>query len=122
MRFHRHEVPSAGTRSGMIWRRQPNTTSGSIWPMTWRMHDRRGLRRIEDAALGADTVSGPSEPALFGICARHHAAEPEHRVGGGVGERHVDAAARLRRRAGVVDMDAAVATRSARPAASPAAS
>ena len=41
-------MPSAGTRSGMIWRRQPNTTSGSIWPMTWRAVTGEG--RVEEAA------------------------------------------------------------------------
>ena len=34
--FHRHDAPSAGTRSGAACARQPKATSGSIWPMTWR--------------------------------------------------------------------------------------
>ena len=67
MMFHRHEVPSAGTRSGMAWARQPNTTSGSIWPVTWRMHTAAGLRALRMQPSGADTVSGASEPALLGM-------------------------------------------------------
>ena len=34
--FQRQDAPSAGTRSGAAWARQPKETSGSIWPMTWR--------------------------------------------------------------------------------------
>ena len=66
--FHRHDVPSAGTRSGMIWRRQPNTTSGSIWPMTWREATALGFGAFRMQPSGAETVSGSSEPALFGMC------------------------------------------------------
>src|ERR1700730_6967677 len=49
-RFHRHEVPSAGTPPPSAWCRQPNITSGNICPVTWR-----GVTRITD-----------SEPSLFG--------------------------------------------------------
>ena len=51
----------------MIWRRQPNTTSGSICPMMWRLHTGAGFGALRMQPVGADTVSGPSEPALFGI-------------------------------------------------------
>ena len=67
MMFHRHEVPSAGTRSGIAWARQPNTTSGSIWPMMWRMQTAAGLAALRMQPSGADTVSGASEPALLGM-------------------------------------------------------
>lgn len=32
--LHRQDEPSAGTRPGNACARHPNTTSGSIWPMT----------------------------------------------------------------------------------------
>ena len=60
-------MPSAGTRSGIAWRRQPNTTSGSIWPMTWREATGAGFGALRIEPSGADTVSGASEPALFGM-------------------------------------------------------
>ena len=66
--FHRHDVPSAGTRSGTTWRRQPKVTSGSIWPMTWREATALGLGAFRIVSAGADTVSGSSEPALLGMC------------------------------------------------------
>jgi hypothetical protein len=51
----------------MTWARQPNTTSGSIWPVTWRMQTAAGLRALRMQPSGADTVSGSSEPALLGM-------------------------------------------------------
>ncbi len=34
--FHSAEAPSAVTRSGTAWCRQPIIRSGSRWPITWR--------------------------------------------------------------------------------------
>ena len=65
--FHRHEVPSAGTRSGMTWPRHPSTTSGSIWPMTWRPVTAHGCGALRIVPTGAVTRTGASEPALFGM-------------------------------------------------------
>ena len=65
--FHRHDVPSAGTRSGITWRRQPNTMSGSIWPSTWRDFTAAGFWAFRIVSGGAHTVRGSSDPALLGI-------------------------------------------------------
>ena len=66
MRFHRHEVPSAGTREGAACRNAPNTTSGSICPITWREATGAGFAAFRMQPSGADTVSGARLPALFG--------------------------------------------------------
>ena len=34
--FHKADAPSAVTRSGTAWCRQPIMRSGSRWPITWR--------------------------------------------------------------------------------------
>ena len=60
-------APSAGTRSGIAWCRQPNTRSGSMWPMTWRAATGQGRGTLRMEPSGADTVSGASEPALLGM-------------------------------------------------------
>ena len=96
LRFHRQEVPSAGTRSGIAWRRQPNTTSGSIWPMTWRDATGAGFGALRIAALGRRDGQRQKRAGVVGDARRDDAAEAEHGVGGGVGERHVDAARRGR--------------------------
>ena len=67
LRFQRQDVPSAGTRSGIAWRRHPKTTSGSICPITWRDRTGAGGCAFNMQSLGALTVRGPSEPALFGM-------------------------------------------------------
>ncbi|MNF03425.1 hypothetical protein D3C80_2027410 [compost metagenome] len=65
--FQRQDAPSAGTFSGANWRRQPNTTSGSIWPSTWRMATGAGRWALRMQTSGADTVNRSSEPELFGM-------------------------------------------------------
>ncbi len=66
VRFQRHEAPSAGTRSGTACSRQPNTTSGSIWPMMCRAQTAAGYGAFNIEPSGAVTVNGDSEPALLG--------------------------------------------------------
>ena len=70
-------MPSAGTRSGMAWRSAPNTTSGSIWPMMWREATGFGFSALTMVFSGADTVSGASEPALFGMSLPTMQARPK---------------------------------------------
>src|SRR5262249_9532103 len=65
-RFHRHDVPSAGTPPPSAWRRQPNTTWGSIWPVTWRAATGDGGLALRIVPSGALTRITDSEPALFG--------------------------------------------------------
>ncbi len=62
--FHSDEAPSAGT--GITWWRQPNTTSGSIWPTVWRAATGHGRFTLSTQPSGALTLIGASEPALFG--------------------------------------------------------
>ena len=64
---HRLAAPSAGVPPPSAWCRQPNITSGSIWPTAWRAVTAlgRGACRIEPS--GALTVTVASEPALFRI-------------------------------------------------------
>ena len=64
--FHSDDAPSAGTPPGMTCCRQPNTTSGSIWPTVWRAATGHGRLTLSTQPSGALTVIGSSEPALFG--------------------------------------------------------
>ena len=50
----------------MIWCRQPNTVSGSIWPTVWRAATARGRFTFSKQPSGAVAVIGAKEPALFG--------------------------------------------------------
>ncbi len=43
--FHRHDEPSAATRPGTAWSRQPIIRSGSSWPTTWRTATGSGAAR-----------------------------------------------------------------------------
>src|SRR5882757_11385883 len=65
-RFHRHDVPSAGTLPPSAWCRQPNITSGSIWPVTWRAATGAGFWALRIESTGAVTRITDSEPSLFG--------------------------------------------------------
>ena len=65
-RFHRHDVPSAGTWPPSAWCRQPNITSGSIWPVTWRAATGAGFRALRIEFGGAVTRITDSEPSLLG--------------------------------------------------------
>jgi hypothetical protein len=65
--FHKQDVPSAGTPSGIAWRRQPNTTSGSIWPMMLRACTAAGNGAFRMQPSGAVTRMVASEAALFGM-------------------------------------------------------
>ncbi|MCY1553949.1 hypothetical protein D9M68_904830 [compost metagenome] len=73
---HTHDAPSAGTRSGMIWRRQPKTTSGSIWPMTWRVDTGAGAGALSTQPSGAETENTDSDPELFGMSPATAQARP----------------------------------------------
>jgi hypothetical protein len=64
--FHNDDVPSAGTRPGRIWCRQPNTVSGNIWPTTWRAFTAYGCGAFSTQPAGALTRTTSSEPALLG--------------------------------------------------------
>ena len=66
--FHRHDVPSAGTPSGIACCRQPNTTSGSIWPMIERPATGAGCLAFRMQPSGAVTRMVASEAALLGTC------------------------------------------------------
>ena len=50
----------------MTWCRQPNTTSGSMWPTVCRAATARGRLTLSRQPSGALAVIGASEPALFG--------------------------------------------------------
>src|SRR6516165_7841641 len=65
-RFHRHELPSAGTLSGIAWCRQPNITSGSSWPVTWRVATGAGHLTLRMQSSGAEMRMTESEPSLLG--------------------------------------------------------
>ncbi len=65
-RFHRHEAPSAGTPPPSAWCRQPNITSGSIWPVTWRAATGEGCLAFRMQPSGALMRITSSEPSLFG--------------------------------------------------------
>src|SRR4029450_3140546 len=65
-RFHRHDVPSAGTPPPSAWCRQPNITSGNIWPVTWRAATGAGFCALRIESLGAVTRITDSEPSLLG--------------------------------------------------------
>lgn len=67
MMFQMQEVPSAGTRSGIAWRRQPKAMSGNICPATCRAATGAGFNAFSRLPGGAETVSGASDPALFGM-------------------------------------------------------
>src|SRR5260370_22777656 len=88
--FHRHDVPSAGTRSGTTWRRQPKVTSGSIWPMTWREATALGLCALRIVSAAPDTVSGSSASPLFGICVAPTQPPPKTRGAVVAAVHHVD--------------------------------
>ena len=60
-------APSAGTLSRSGSAKQPNTSSGSIWPMRWRAVTGRGRSGLTMLSSGAETVTTSSEPALFGM-------------------------------------------------------
>ena len=64
--FQMQEAPSAGTTPGSAWSRQPSTTSGNIWPKAWRADTAAGNSALRMHPAGALTVTGASEPALFG--------------------------------------------------------
>jgi hypothetical protein len=64
--IHRQDVPSAGTRPSLACSRQPSMTSGSIWPITWRVATAQGGGALRIEPAGAVTLTGASEPALFG--------------------------------------------------------
>ena len=42
-------------------------TSGSIWPITWRVATAQGGGALRIEPAGAVTRTGASEPALFGM-------------------------------------------------------
>ena len=64
---HMLPAPSAGTLPSSGWSKQPNTSSGSIWPMTWRAVTARGRSGWTIESSGQETVTTSSEPALFGM-------------------------------------------------------
>ena len=51
--FHRHDDPSAVTRFGTAWCRQPIIRSGNSWPSTWRTATAagRGAFRMQPAGM-----------------------------------------------------------------------
>ena len=59
-------MPSAGTAPSIAWARHPNTTSGSIWPVTWRTATGAGYSALRIVPGGAVTRIGTSDPALLG--------------------------------------------------------
>ncbi len=61
-------MPSAGTRPGSAWSRQPYTTSGSICPITERAYTAAGCVALRMVPSGAVTRTASSVPVLFGMC------------------------------------------------------
>src|SRR5260370_27291856 len=66
--FHRQDLPSAGTPCGSACCRQPNTTSGSIWPMMLRAATGAGCLAFRMQPSGAVTRMVASDAALLGTC------------------------------------------------------
>ena len=64
--IHSAEAPSAGAPFASAWCRQPNTTSGSMCPITCRIATAQGRGAFRIDPSGALTVIGASEPALLG--------------------------------------------------------
>src|ERR1700682_2826343 len=64
--FHSDDAPSAGAPPAITPCRQPETTSGSIWPTVWRAATGQGRFTLSTQPSGALTVIGASDPALFG--------------------------------------------------------
>ena len=64
---HMLPAPSAGTLPPSGSSKQSNTSSGSIWPITWRAVTARGRSGCTIESSGAATVTTSSEPALFGM-------------------------------------------------------
>src|SRR5262249_19570005 len=67
-RFQRHDVPSAGTRLGTAWSKQPKTMSGTIWPVICRAATGAGFCAFRMQFSGAETRTSDSVPSLFGRC------------------------------------------------------
>ena len=88
--FHRHDVPSAGTPSVMACCRQPNTTSGSNWPMTLRAATGAGCWALRMQPSGAVTGSWRAKRRCWARAAPR-CIDAKARIGLGVAERHVDA-------------------------------
>ena len=64
--FHSDDAPSAGTTSPSALCRQPNTTSGNIWPMMWRADTAQGGCALRMQSAGALMRTGANDPALLG--------------------------------------------------------
>ena len=108
-RIHMLPAPSAGTlpRSGSS--KQPNTSSGSIWPMTWRAVTGARPQRMDDGILGRGDGDHLQRAGVVRDARRDDALHAERGVGVGVALGRIDAEARGGRGAGVVDVDRAVA-------------
>jgi hypothetical protein len=65
--FHSAEAPSAFTRSGTAWCRQPIIRSGSSWPTTWRTETGKGRGAFRMQRSGIRMWKGEREAQLFGI-------------------------------------------------------
>ena len=65
--FHRQDEPSAVTRSGTAWCRQPIIRSGSSWPMTWRTETGLGRGAFRMQPSGMRMRNGARLAVLFGM-------------------------------------------------------
>ena len=92
LRFHRHDVPSAGTRSGMAWRRAPNTHVGQHLADHVARGDGPRRQGVDDAARGRGHRQRRQAARVVRHLRAERAGQAEHSVGRGVGQRHVDAA------------------------------
>ncbi len=100
-----HEAPSAVTRSGTAWCRQPIIRSGSSWPTTWRTDTGVGPRRVQDAPLGDLHPERRQRRPVVRDLRRHHALQSEARIGSAIRRRHIDPPRRQARRAGEIHLD-----------------
>ena len=83
--FHSDDVPSAGTRSGRACCRQPNTTSGSIWPMVERAATASGNGALTIAAFRRRHAHDGQRARVVRNVAADDAAHAERRVRVGIG-------------------------------------
>ena len=105
------EAPSAGTRSGNCLAQAAEDDIGQHLADEMARGHRCGRQSIDDGVGRRADMIGRERAGIVGHPGRDGAGEAEDRIGGGIGERAVDAEARGRRGAGEIDLDLAVGDR-----------
>src|SRR6185437_9900546 len=109
-RFHRQDVPSAGTWPLSAPCRQPIMRSGSIWPVMWRVATGSGCLAFRMQFSGALTVITDNEPSLLGTFGREDDFDAEGQKSPGEKGRKVEAEGGGGRGAGKAKREAGVGT------------